>query len=100
MIATFDPASPDVAGQLDTWVRPEEVRALATLVVVDRPGREAPIEALRAEGWRVEVVEVPALEVSSSDLRRRRASGRPIDVLVPPAAVREIERRGLYPRSG
>ena len=90
----------DVAAQLDTWVRPEEVRARATLVVVERPGLSAPVEALRAEGWRVEVVDVPALEVSSSDLRQRRASGRPIDVLVPAAAVREIERRGLYPRSG
>jgi nicotinate-nucleotide adenylyltransferase len=90
----------DVAGQLDTWVRPEEVRALATLVVVDRAGGAAPVEALRREGWRVEAVDVPALEVSSSDLRRRRVAGRPIDGLVPPAAVREIERRGLYPRSG
>jgi nicotinate-nucleotide adenylyltransferase len=91
----------DVAGLLDTWVRPDEVRRLATLVVVARPGSgEGPVEDLRRDGWRVESVEVPALEVSSTDLRQRRCDGRPIDVLVPPAAVRVIEERGLYPRSG
>ncbi len=86
----------DVAGQLDTWVRVDEVKAAATLVVVGRPGSEADVERLRADGWRVEEVAVPALEVSSSDVRARRSSGRPIAVLVPTAAVREIEERGLY----
>ena len=91
----------DVAGQLDTWVRPAEVRRLATLVVVARPGSgEGSVDELRGDGWRVESVDVPALEVSSSDLRQRRCDGRPIDVLVPPAAVRVIEERGLYPRIG
>lgn len=86
----------DVAGLLDTWVRLDEVRAAATLVVVGRPGSSFDTEGLRAEGWRVEAVNVPALAISSSDLRARRAAGRPIDVLVPANAVREIEDRGLY----
>ena len=87
----------DVADDLDTWVRIDEVRSGATLVTVRRPGAQAaPVERLRAEGWRIAEVEVPALDVSSSDVRARRASGRPIDVLVPAAAVREIEERGLY----
>ena len=91
----------DVAALLDTWVRPDEVRRLATLVVVARPGSGAgPVEDLRGDGWRVESVEVPVLDVSSSDLRRRRCVGRPIDVRVPPAAVRVIDERGLYPRTG
>jgi len=87
----------DVADDLDTWVRIDEVRAGATLVTVGRPGAGgAPVERLRAQGWRVAEVEVPALDVSSSDVRARRASGRSIAVLVPAAAVREIEQRGLY----
>ena len=89
----------DVANLLDTWVRPDEVKALATLVVVGRPGSHADPTALRTEGWRVEHVDVPALDVSSSDLRARLAAGRPIDGLVPPLAVREIEKRGLYART-
>ncbi len=88
----------DVANLLDTWVRPDEVKAAATLVVVGRPGSHADIDALRADGWRVASVDIPGLEVSSSDLRTRLADGRPIDVLVPPQAVREIEKRGRYAR--
>ena len=90
----------DVAGLLDTWARPEEVKAAATLVVVGRPGSDADLDGLRRDGWRVAHVDIPALEVSSSDIRRRLAEGRPIDFLVPPGAVREIERRGRYARSG
>lgn len=89
----------DVANLLDTWVRPEEIRARATLVVVDRPGTSVHHDELRADGWRVETVHIPLLEVSSSDLRQRLAAGRPIDFLVPPGAVREIEKRGLYARN-
>ena len=88
----------DVANLLDTWVRPDEVKARATLVVVGRPGSLADLDLLRREGWRIEAVEIPAIDVSSSDLRARLAAGRPIDVLVPPRAVREIENRGLYAR--
>lgn len=89
----------DVADLLDTWVRPDEVKAAATVVVVGRPGSQADLDGRRADGWRVEWVDIPALDVSSSDLRARLAAGRPIDVLVPAAAVREIRKRGLYARS-
>lgn len=87
----------DVAGELDTWKRIAEVQSRATLVVVDRPGSVGPAaSSLRGQGWRVERATVPTLEVSSTDLRNRVAAGRPIDFLVPSAAVREIARRGLY----
>lgn len=83
----------DVAASLDTWERVDEVRARCRLAIVNRPGAAA---AVVPEGWRADVVEIPALEVSSTDLRARVADGRPLDYLVPEAAVREIHRRGLY----
>ena len=83
----------DLVPDLPTWERVEEVRAAVTLVVVARPG--APLH-LPPSPWRSEAVRVPALDVSSSDLRARVAEGRPIDGLVPPAAVRQIRQRGLY----
>lgn len=87
---------PEVAADLGTWERPEEVCRLATVVVVTRAGVVAADLELPAPPWRTKVVEVPALHVSSTDLRRRVANGAPVDVLVPPAALREIRRRGLY----
>lgn len=84
----------DAAAGLRTWERVDEVGTLARLVVTTRPGSGRP--AVPA-GWRVDFVEVPALDVSSTELRDWAATGRPLDVLVPPAALREARRRGLYP---
>jgi nicotinate-nucleotide adenylyltransferase len=89
----------DVSAELATWERTDEIRDLATLVVVNRPGTPPP-EGLRQEGWRLEAVTVPNLEISSTDLRARAADGRPLDYLVPAAAVRVIRGRGLYSVSG
>lgn len=86
----------DVAAELDSWVRVEEVKALAHLVVVDRPGAVAPVERLADEGWRVTTVPTTFIGISSSDVRARVAAGRPIDYLVPAPAVREISQRGMY----
>lgn len=85
----------DVSAELSTWERLEEVKGLATLVVVNRPGTKPP-EGLLQEGWRVAAVAVPNLEISSTDLRSRAAGGRPLDYLVPQAVVRVIRDRGLY----
>lgn len=89
----------DVSAELATWERLGEIRDLATLVVVNRPGTPPPV-GLVEQGWRVEEVSVPNLEISSTDLRARAASGRPLDYLVPEGAVRVIRERGLYSVSG
>jgi nicotinate-nucleotide adenylyltransferase len=88
----------DVVSGLDTWERVDEVRSGATLVVVNRPGSDASpmLGALRAAGWGVEVIEVPALEISSTDLRERARTGRPLDYLVPDGAIAVIRDRDLY----
>lgn len=83
----------DVGAEMGTWVRPEVVRRLATLVVVDRP--DAP-EPVLDGGWRVERVAIPLLGISGSDLRARAADGRPLDWLVPEPAMTVIRERGLY----
>jgi nicotinate-nucleotide adenylyltransferase len=85
----------DVASQLTSWDRWEMIQRLATLVVVNRPGAGRP-RGLDGDGWRVAEVTVPNLEISSTDLRSRAANGRPLDYLVPEAAVRCLRSRGLY----
>jgi len=83
----------DAAAGLDTWKRPDEVMNLATTVVVDRGGRQG---GRPPAGWPHIVIDVPALEVSSSDIRTRFADGRPVEALVSPAVVAEVRRLGLY----
>jgi len=89
----------DVAGELATWERGTEIRRLSTLVVVNRPG-SGPPKSLEDEGWRVAEVTVPNLEISSTDLRARAADGRPLDYLIPEAAVRCIRDRRMYAVGG
>jgi nicotinate-nucleotide adenylyltransferase len=89
----------DAAESLTTWERWEEVQQLATLVIVNRPGSHRP-PSLEREGWRVEEVTVPNLEISSTDLRARAAGGRPLDYLIPEAGVRCIRSRGMYAVDG
>jgi nicotinate-nucleotide adenylyltransferase len=88
----------DVVAGLDAWERVDEVRTNATLVVVNRPGSDASamLGPLQSEGWRVEAIEVPALEISSTDLRERARTGRPLDYLVPEGAIAVIRDRDLY----
>lgn len=83
----------DVAAELTTWDRWEELRDQTRLVVVNRPGIGRP---RGLEGWRLYEVTVPALEISSTDLRARAAEGRPLDYLVPEGAVHCLRARGLY----
>lgn len=83
----------DAAAGLHTWERVEEVRALATLVVVDRPGST---DAAVPEGWRCVRVAVPRLEVSSTDLRQRFGDGRPLDYLLPGDVIACARDRRLY----
>lgn len=86
----------DVADDLNTWERVDEIRAAATLAVVTRPGAEP----VPMSGWRVEQVEMPLLAISSTELRAWVARDRPVDGLVPPGAVRLLRERGLYAGGG
>lgn len=83
----------DAAAGLHTWERAEEVRELAQLVVVDRPGSchaDIPVD----RPWKRVVV--PRLEVSSTDLRERVVQGRPLAYLLPPDVITCIRERRLY----
>lgn len=87
----------DAAAGLDTWERADEVRDMCTIAVVERPGAS---DAPPRPGWRWVQVEVPSLEVSSTDLRQRVVDGRPLDYLVTHEVVDCIEARGLYRADG
>jgi nicotinate-nucleotide adenylyltransferase len=83
----------DLVGELETWDRVDEVRRATTLAIVERGGVP---EAPDPEGWRVVRVEMPAIDLSSSELRARLADGRPVDFLIPGPAIERIRRLGLY----
>jgi nicotinate-nucleotide adenylyltransferase len=84
----------DLVDDLTSWKRWKEIPALCTLAVAYRPG-----EASKAElspGWEAVEVRLPALELSSTELRDMVADGRPIDFLVPDQVINYITTNGLY----
>ena len=90
----------DVIAGLATWERLDDVRRETTMVVVNRPGSTPVLPGRdgRLAGWNAVAIEIPALEISSTDLRERAATGRPLDYLIPEGAVRMIKERGMYAR--
>jgi nicotinate-nucleotide adenylyltransferase len=90
----------DLVDDLTTWRRWEELPPLCTLAIAQRPG-EADHDA-PAPGWRTVHLRIPALHLSSTELRTMAAEGRPLDFLVPDPAIEVIARRRLYgpPLSG
>jgi nicotinate-nucleotide adenylyltransferase len=89
----------DQALHLRDWHDPERVVDAATLAVVEREG--VSVDDVKAAvtavgGPRVEVFGMPRIDVSSTEVRRRVATGRPYRFLVPEAVADRIERVGLY----
>ena len=83
----------DAASNLHTWHRYEELQDLATLVIVDRDGDN---DAEPPSGWSAVRVSIPRLDISSSELRDRVRSGRPLAPFLEAAVISEIRARGLY----
>jgi nicotinate-nucleotide adenylyltransferase len=90
----------DMAAGLAGWKLPERVLELARLGVVPRPGVglgavNSALERLGAAD-RAEIIEMPLCGASSTMIRRRAATGKPLRHLVPERVVELIEARGLY----
>lgn len=89
-------AGADALSGFASWRDPEGILQRAEVVAVTRPGHALRIPAPFDE--RITGIEIPALDVSSREIRRRVAAGEPIDELVPPGVAAIIAERGLYAR--
>jgi nicotinate-nucleotide adenylyltransferase len=81
----------DAAKLLGTWRDPDEVRRLAQVIVVTRPGSGSPAPASE-----MILCERPTPDISGSALRRAIAHGEPLGDRVPEAVARYIAEKGLY----
>jgi nicotinate-nucleotide adenylyltransferase len=91
----------DQAAALPDWHEPEEVLALATVAVAERVSwnRNAiGIKIGRLRGSeRVRYLDMPLMQISSTVIRRRLATGLPFRYLVPDAVAEQIAETEPYP---
>lgn len=81
----------DAAAELGAWHEAARIPQLARVVVFARPGASVPSSASIAQ-----VIEVPAIDVSATEIRRRVHRGRSIRYWVPDAVAEYIIRHRLY----
>ncbi|WP_276311007.1 nicotinate-nucleotide adenylyltransferase [Nocardioides ferulae] len=87
----------DALAEIFTWRDAGELFELAQFVGCTRPGYEMDDATLGAiPSDRVEIVEIPALAISSSDCRERKRRGEPVWYLVPDGVVQYIAKHDLY----
>jgi nicotinate-nucleotide adenylyltransferase len=95
----------DAILEILTWKEPEKVLSEATFIAATRPGYDLrrlednlpEVEKKRHDSDpRVLVMEIPALAISSTDIRERVREGRPITYLVPEGVSEFIEKNGYY----
>ena len=93
----------DALADLPHWKQPQRIAELARLGLALRPGLsgafdipEATRVAVPGIEQRIDRIEMPLLELSSTDIRARLRDGRPIDYLVTPAVRALIDELGLY----
>nr|MCH9815859.1 nicotinate-nucleotide adenylyltransferase [Actinomycetes bacterium] len=80
----------DAAANLATWHHIDELRKRCTFVAVTRPGHAL------VSSVAVQEVPIPALDISSTDIRRRVSERRQIRYLVPEPVRAYISKSALY----
>lgn len=94
----------DALADLPLWHAPQEITALAGLLVVARPGSRVPspgeirarLSLAEPAPLVLQMVESPAIDIASRDLRRRAAEGKSLRFLVPRAVEMYILDKKLY----
>ncbi len=82
----------DALAKIMSWKDVDEMWGLATFVGVTRPGHELSNQGLDG----VELLEIPAMAISSTDCRQRVRDGLPVWYLVPDGVVQHIAKHHLY----
>ena len=88
----------DAIAEIVQWKDQDELKGLAHFIAATRPGYS--ISSLEPPPGNdlpeIITMNIPALAISSTDIRARIAAGRPIRYLVPEGVKSYVEKAGLY----
>ncbi len=85
----------DNLNQLHLWREPGTLIKICKIVVFSRPGFE-PAQGARKFLPHIQIIQIPLLEISSTQIRNRIKHGQTIRYLVPPAVESYILKNRLY----
>ena len=87
----------DAIAQISTWHKAENLPSLTKFIAVSRPGYKLNIKKIDPRFQKYTyLVEVPALAISSTEIRKRIKEGKTIKYLVPDVVEKYIYKNNLY----
>ncbi|WP_066636402.1 nicotinate-nucleotide adenylyltransferase [Desulfolucanica intricata] len=92
----------DAVLEILTWKDVGRLISLCTFIAATRPGyhlehlEQAFLELPAAYRKNIHIMEVPALAISSTDIRERIRTGRPIKYLLPESVEQYVNKHNLY----
>ena len=85
----------DNIAHFHTWRKPDKLVQLCTFIAFGRPGSQWEKESSKFAGA-FQFYEMPLIDISSTDIRRRLSEGGSIRYLVPDAVAEYISQNNLY----
>jgi len=93
----------DQAAALPSWHGWREILSTAVIAIAQRPDTSGNVPVFDPAqlpevppAARFERIDLPAMDISATDIRARAAAGTPVSALVPPAVARYIALHHLY----
>ena len=87
----------DSLASIMSWHNWEEMLEMAHFVGVTRPGYELSADMLPADAQEaIDLIDIPAMAISSTACRERAGQGQPVWYLVPDGVVQYITKNNLY----
>lgn len=83
----------DAFAKIETWQKIDELVELVDFLVVVRPGSSSPTPPLK---MRFEIIELGALDISATAIRKKIATRQSVEELVPAQVLQYIKANGLY----
>lgn len=90
----------DAVTEILSWKDPQGVLDQAHFIAASRPTYQVGPKVLESFGDKVSIMEIPALAISSTDIRARVKAGRPVRYLVPREVDDYIAAHGMYLDNG